>query len=373
MPAPDATTGEIVAGWPVTDRLRVGPNWVSGYYQVRAVLTSGPEAGQSVTTYVIVRQPHSRSTILVQVPVNTWQAYNGWGGKSLYDFPGLQPRARVVSFDRPYLWSGPGGQGPLSWELPVVAFIERNRWDVSYQTDVFTDRHPRSLLRHRLVVVAGHDEYWSKRMRDGFDHARAAGVNLVFMGANDAYWQIRYDDDRRTIVEYKSLTADPEPNPALKTALFRELTPPRYECALMGVQHQGGFRHTAEPPIAYTVAPGATTHPWFRGSGLREGEMLPDLVGREWDAVPAYTDACPHPGLRVLFHADDVWGAADAVTFTAPSGGRVFSSGSHQFVWALDPLPSRLFDHPYGADPRLQRFVENVLDDLGGPYARDAR
>src|SRR5262249_28930642 len=161
---------------------------------------------RSATTYVVVRQRASHSAMLVQVPVNTWEAYNGWGGKSLYPFSSTDSRQAVrVSFNRPFDWSLPGAQGPLRWGPPLVRVIERNGYDASYQSDVVTSFRPKSLLRHRLVVVAGHDEYWTKRMRDAFDAARDAGVNLAFMGANDAYWQVRLQNRGRWVFTYKSM------------------------------------------------------------------------------------------------------------------------------------------------------------------------
>ena len=340
VPAPDPTTGEIVAGWPTTDTLKIGSRWVSGYYQVRVLLTSGPEAGMSADTYVIVRRPASKTAMLVQVPVNTWQAYNSWGGKSLYDLPGLQPRARVVSFDRPYAWFGPGGQGPLGWEVPLVRFIERNGWDVSYQTDVYTDAHPTSLLRHRFVVVAGHDEYWSSRMRDAFDTARDRGVNLAFMDANDAYWQVVMQDGGRSIMSYKSLY-DPNPDPSQKTAMFRELTPPRYECELIGIQHQGvGLTWQ---PGDYTVVD--ASDPWMHGTGFKDGDTLRGLVSVESDTIPgnqSSASSCGH-ALTVFFHRDrggDKDGNADATRYITPAGSAVFASGSHQYSWGLDDFGS---------------------------------
>ena len=87
-------------------------------------------------------------------------------------------------------------------------------------------------------------------MRDAFDAARDSGTNLAFMGANTAYWQVRYEDGGETMVGYKSVY-DPEPDPYLKTAMFRELVPPRYECELLGIQHQGVGLHWQ--PGDYTV------------------------------------------------------------------------------------------------------------------------
>src|SRR5919199_2367469 len=217
--------------------LVVPPDWVSGYYEARLRLTAGTQAGRFYPVWFVVREPALRaSAIVVQVPVNTWQAYNNWGGRSLYDFNSGGARASRVSFDRPYAVRVPGAQAsPLPWEIQLVRFLEREGYDVSYQTDADTDRDPASLLRHRLVMTAGHSEYWTKAMRDGFESARDHGTNLVFTGANNAYWQVRYEDGRRTIVGYKSL-ADPIAGPALETIRFRDLAQPRAECALVGVQ-----------------------------------------------------------------------------------------------------------------------------------------
>lgn len=367
VPAPDAATGEIDANWPTTDIVRFGKKWVTGYYDVRVLLTSGPEAGKSADTYVILRQPASRTPMLVQVPVNTWQAYNSWGGKSLYDLPGLQPRARVVSFDRPYAWFGPGGQGPLGWEVPLVRYIERNGWNVSYQTDVYTDAHEASLLPHRLDVVAGHDEYWSKRMRDAWEAARDHGVNLAFMGANAAYWQVVMQDGGREIMAYKSLY-DPNPNSALKTAMFRELTPPRYECELIGIQSQG---------VGLTWQPGDYTvedasDPWMRGTGFANGDVVKGIVSVESDTIPGNQTAassCGH-ALTVFFHrdrGDDKDGNADATRYIAPSGATVFASGSHQFAWGLDDFKADTFEGHGFADVRLQRFMRNAFNAMTAP------
>ena len=87
MPPFDTNTGLLRAGWPVTDTVAVGPTWVSGYYVAKLLLTTGPAAGKTSTVPVIVREGAARaSAILVNASVYTWQAYNSWGGRSLYTF-----------------------------------------------------------------------------------------------------------------------------------------------------------------------------------------------------------------------------------------------------------------------------------------------
>ena len=146
------------ANWPVTDVVQTGSDWTSGYYLVEAVL-AGPSAVPLVgTTYFILRQPPTAppSQILVHVPVNTWEAYNAWGGRSLYNF--TMERAYRVSFERPFDHQA---ATPLWWEIQLVRFLEREGYDVSYATDIDTDANPASLLLHRLV-----DRYKARRVLD---------------------------------------------------------------------------------------------------------------------------------------------------------------------------------------------------------------
>ncbi|HWX08933.1 MAG TPA: N,N-dimethylformamidase beta subunit family domain-containing protein [Gaiellaceae bacterium] len=358
--------GAGAAGWSVTDVLHTGADWTSGYYLVEAVLAHGGTATAFFVLHDSFDAPASQ--IVVQVPVNTWQAYNTWGGASLYNF--LGQRSTAISFDRPL---GRFAQSPMWWEIQLVRFLEREGYDVSYQTDVDTDTNPASLLRHRLVIVAGHDEYWSSAMRDGFDAALAGGTNLAFLGSNDGYWNLRYADDRHTIISAKSLY-DPNPVLSQKTAMFREIGRP--ECMLMGVQHI--FFAPIPQMLNYVVPVAAAGDPWFANTGFQAGDTVVGVVGREHDILNPFPDSCIHQGLSVLFHYDGggVDQNGDAVRFTAPSGARVFASGAQQFSWGLDDWRSdgSLFPEPpvepwrgVPVDPRLQQFMRNALDDLTRP------
>ncbi len=364
-PAPNAATGLLRLQWPVTDEFQVGRNWPSGYYLANLTLTRGRAAGRgSWVPFVVRATPGQTSTqtsaqgsaILVQAAVNTWQAYNRWGGRSLYwNHTGVGDDH--VSFDRPYdqrgtpRFAGAEANLPQAWEFPLVRFLERFGYDVSYTTDVDTDRHPTELLRHRLVMTAGHDEYWTTTMRTAFELARDAGVNLAFMGANTAHWQMRYEDGGRAIVEYRSGDRDPEPSTALKTVRFRDLVPARPECQLLGVQSLaiGSGDYTASA-AGYTPP-----DPWFAGTGFTASSTLPGLVGYEYDTL---VDGCVAPAPTVLFHYSARNNPnADAVRSIARSGARIFASGSIRFSTGLDPLRGR-------GDPRLQRFMRNALADL---------
>lgn len=314
-----------------------------------------PEQGRVRSLPFVVRAaPGSEAPIAVQVPVNTWEAYNNWGGKSLYDFNSSDGvRASHLSFDRPL-----ASQPMFAYEYPLVRYLERRGFNVDYLTDADIDRAPAALAERQLVIVAGHGEYWTKAIRDGFEAAQAAGTNLAFMGANIAYWQVRYEDSRQTLVGYKSF-ADPEPDLELTTVRWRDLATPRPECELLGVQYMGGI-DTSDTGRAYEVT-AAADDPWFAGSGLTPGTLLPDLVGYEWDRI---VPGCLDREVTSLLRYSGSPSNADAIRYTAASGARVFSGGSMRYSWGLDNRAA-WWAVPDHSSPGLQRMTANALDDLG--------
>lgn len=345
--------GVLAETWPVTDVVRVPDAWVSGLYLARLALT--PETGPVRAAWVpfVVRSTDPRpSAVLVQLPTATWQAYNNWGGKSLYDFNSTGPAAVAVSSLRPFT----DGTVPLAYEYPVVQFLEANGYDVSYQTDADTDEHPTSLLSHRAVIVAGHDEYWTQAIRSGFARAVRLGTNLAFVGADIGYWRVRYENDRRTLVEYRSARLDPDSAAGERTGAFRSPAISEPECRLLGIEYAGGTSTSAYP---VTVASQASRDPWFDGTGLLPGTALPGLASYEWDSIVR----CPHgPHVVRLFASAGAPITSATIRYTAPSGARVFSAGIMRFGWALSGRPG------WGdADPRMQQFFRNVLDDLSRP------
>jgi hypothetical protein len=356
-PVLDPVTGKGVAGWQMTDNFIIPTDWISGYYIAKLVLVDGPRAGVSRRVPFIVRGAAAdRSEILAVAPVNTWQAYNNWSGKSLYYGSSTNRLpASYVSFDRPLL--------ERDWvfknEFPMVRFLERQGYNLSYATDIDVHRRPWILKRHRLVIVLGHGEYWSRAERTAFERARDAGVNLFFAGANTAYWQIRYADQERTVVGYKAFP-DPVPEPWLKTTKFRNLEPPRPECKLLGVQFRLFLEPHAANALPYRVTSVARRVRWFSGTGLHPGDQV-FVVGNEWDRV---VHSCMKPKPTVLFHYGGT-PKADAVFYRARSGATIFSGGSLQFALGLDTfVPAgdvKLFNQ---ADPRLQRFTCNLIADM---------
>ena len=356
------------------------------------VLTSGSQNGNARYSPFVVRSnapQASASSILVVVPFNTYNAYNEWGKTSAYVnttngsiFPLSNDHAYKVSFNRPFHrreWR--------FWDINLLRFLEREGYDVSYVSDTDVDANPQILQQHRAVIVSGHAEYWTQNERNGFDAARDAGTNLFFAGANDAYWQVRYEDsscaddntvcartvgDRRTMVIYKGPNEgpdDPMPGTANDTSKFRELGRP--ECELQGgVQYGSWFPNDGYRD--YTTTAAGAADPWAAGAGLSNGSTVSGLVGFEYDS---FFPNCDVPGTPQILFAyqgpenPDEFDSA-AVKYTADgSGARVFSAGSEQWAWGLDSYrwDPTLFTAIPPTNPAVQQFTRNMLTDMQKP------
>src|SRR5262249_35882908 len=193
------------------------------------------------------------SDIVYQVPVATYQAYNNWGGKSLYDFNSTSGNPAVkVSFDRPYTaWSGAGSL--FDGDFNMVRWLERQGYDLSYITSVDLHQGTPPITGHKVFLSNFHDEYWSSPMRDRVTAARDAGVDIAFFGAHSIYWQIRFEPSttgtaNRVIVGYKetALTNDPyqSTQPSLLTTQWREVPVSRPENQVLGVMFESFFDYS---------------------------------------------------------------------------------------------------------------------------------
>jgi sugar lactone lactonase YvrE len=352
QPTPAPTeTGLIECRWPVSFTIPTDPAWTSGVYLAAITRDDGPQ------TYVVfvVRADERKGAAVVQLSVTTWQAYNAWGGKSLY----TGGPAQEVSFDRPYLEGNGAGQY-FRWEHFFVLWAESRGLDLTYVTNVDVDRDPALLAGQRLFLSVGHDEYWSRPARAALEGALAAGTSAAFFSANAIYWQIRLEpskgsgEPRRTLVCYKGRPEDPLRGTPLETVRWREAPVSEPENGLLGVMYS-----------AWLLADGAfvvrnASHWIYEGTGVRDGDSIPGIVGYETDR--RYDNGRTPPGTEVLARSPVVvvTGRPDwheATIRATPAGGFVFASGTIEWAWGLS--------HPSLADRRVQRVTENVLRRAG--------
>ncbi|RSN15976.1 hypothetical protein DMB42_04160 [Nonomuraea sp. WAC 01424] len=311
--------------------------WAEGAYLIRLDASTGAQRYVPVT----VRSASTRGRVVLVNAVTTWQAYNLWGGRSLYLGPGgFADRSRAVTFDRPY--DGGGARLFLDFEQSALAVAERSKVPLAYLTSL--DLGPGVLDGAKAVVSLGHDEYWSPAMRTAVTRARDSGTNLAFLGANAIYWRIA--------IQGRTVACDKE----RLCPLWRDSRP---ESALVGQMYD-----CFPAQGAYTVSrPG---HWIFAGT---RGRRFPGMVGPETDKVSRGSPK----GVEVL--ADSPFSCSGRTTtsqstyYTAPSGAGVFASGTMRWVCAMR---GKKCGHgvPESAAAFTRRATTNVLTRFAaGPAA----
>lgn len=359
-----AATG---TGWNPNAIVSTG-GWEPGVYTIDM-----HEVGENEPYYnlaqIILRPAAPSGDVLVKLGTNTWQAYNSFGGHSLYpdgDDPAAATRGAMVSFDRPC------HAAFYEYEVFLVRWLEHlaaeEGFRVEYASNFDVHAKPGLLDSYRLVICGSHDEYWSAEEFDAFEQRIfERGGHTFFFGANTAYWQVRYVDiDRppdgpflgRQMVCHKSARdpvarrVTPKEGRRLMTARFRE-DARRPESMLMGSAYQDWFQPSSEATlrVAYEVVRG--DGPLFEGTGLKAGDTIADVVGYEWDCRDPQGDGArlwnPRKSMNAGIHAaaievlftgapvsaDGRRGLAEAVMFTSPAGARVFNAGSIRWAWGL--------------------------------------
>lgn len=369
----DPTTRLVEAKWNTSYTLQTAADWTTGLYLAK--LTDSTTGKQSYVEFV-VRDDNRPAEIGFQEANNTVAAYNNYGGYSSYAFNSInnQP-AYKVSFDRPL---SPTTQGVLAWEYQTASWAEAQGYDISYYANTDVQTNPFQLYSQNAFLSVGHDEYWSLEMRNNIEKARDNGTNLAFFSANSAYWRVRYEPSttgqaNRVLAIYKDdWNLDPiaQLDNSQATTRFRSAQVNRPENALLGVMYTG---QTSDVTGGFDFVVSNAADPYYAGTGLKNGDKIPGLVGYEWDGVvnngltpnglvvlsssPANPDAGVGPGLPTGTPTN----VSNAVRYTAASGAKVFSSGSIQWVWGLN---GSLTPNPRQS-PLAQKIATNVFADLG--------
>lgn len=394
-------TGLIDCGnWAQSASWTVPSDATSGIYFARAVRSDTNGASHIM---FVVRDDASTSPLLFQTSDTTWQAYNNYGGNSLYQGTGpgtgggSNGRAYKVSYNRPFNTRNVdnGQDWVFNTEYPMVRWLEANGYNVSYFTGLDSDRRGNLINNHKAFLSVGHDEYWSGTQRANVEAARDAGVHLAFFSGNEVFWKTRWENSidasgtaNRTLVCYKEThnfpnNKDPA-DPPIWTGTWRDPrnSPPA----------DGGRPENALLGTIFTVNDGATTSitvpeadgkmRFWRNTSIANLAVgtsvnLPNgTLGYEWDEdldngfrpaglvrlsttivnnAPVLTDYGSTFGSATANHALTLY-RSDS------SGALVFGAGTVQWPWGLDSTHDRAGTP---TDIRMQQATVNLFADMG--------
>ncbi len=362
--------------------------WASGIYLAKLSANTAP-AKESYIIFV-VRDDERPATYVSQLPVTTYQAYNFWGGKSLYTGCEVQEagwrcadgarQSNAVSFNRPYgRGANPAsaagvGAGEFitnvqparagyeisnaAWDYNMVRWMEKQGYDLKYITNLDLHENSAVLQKTKAFISTGHDEYYSKPMWDRLVSAKLAGINLAFFSANQIYWQVRFNDGvygsskkNRTMICYRA-GGDPVTDNNLTTNQFRYLGRP--EAGLIGNQY-------IKDPIVGDVTLSNASHWLFSGTGASKDTVLKGLLGYEINAHVA--DISP-PQTKILAHSVSNGYASHITYYVDASSAQVFATGTMQWSWGLDNFIPNNLRSDY-TDPIAQRFSANLFNAIG--------
>ncbi len=376
--------------WPAAFELTVPDSWASGYYSVRLAVRDGggkfiqrnSRSAESSLFFIIrPQQPGSQTKILIQLSTNTYNAYNNWGGSSLYSYHGRNHlQGHRVSFDRPL-----AGQFS-NWESPFIAWAEQNGYQLDYAANSDLEFHPEILQHYKLVLSVGHDEYWSAPMRDHLEQYIKQGGNVAFFSGNSVCWQVRSEDDGRALTCWKQWYNQdpvfPTDDHSTLTTLWSHHLVNRPENQLTGVGFLYGGYHKShgqfmDGSAAYRVH--RPEHWIFEKTGIKQGDEFggkDTIVGYECDGcqfvmqdglpVPTHKDGTPKT-FQILATCPAKWAPGDSLWYDRfekdrvgaavlgmyTNGGTVLTVGSTDWAHGLR-----------GKDPIVQQITRNVLDRL---------
>jgi hypothetical protein len=299
--------------------------WPSGVYFAK-LHSSNHLVG--FAPFVLRPSALGRHPVALVVPTRTWQAYNlrDENGDGVGDSWYARWRIHTVRLGRPFLNRGV----PYHWrlyDLPFIRWLDRTNKHVDYLADSDLDAIASgSELAHayKLIIFPSHHEYVTTHEYDVVERYRDLGGNLMFMYANDFFWQVVKRGD---VLE--------------RTKEWRDLGRP--ESALIGVQYRAS--NSTHPRLPWVVRRAPANRWLFAGTSIHVGSSL-SLGGVEIDRT---TSDSP-PGTQVLAEIPNIFGpgfTAQMTYYETSAGAKVFAAGAFTLV-GMPP------------DPPVARMLENL-------------
>ena len=319
--------------WPVLHEVKIPANWKSGAYIV--VLRVEKDGTKRENEAFFVLRGNGQNRIAYLLTTCTWMAYNAWGGGSHYW--GIDGPSPVLSFARPWergfivappsvpyestvpyklrFDHEPDFAGGLFTAYPVMmglggfcaasgwaednrhfaVWAEKNGYEMDYLAQTDLENGPEVLRPYDVVIVTGHDEYWSWNQRDAMD-AYVEGGGRMARFAGNILWQVRIEDNKQVSYKFTAEERDPVRNDPkrrhLLTSTWDNRLVKRPAAQTFGVTGLQGIM-AATPSGARRSHGGFIVyrpkHWAFEGTGLGYADSFGEregIVGPEVDGLP---------------------------------------------------------------------------------------
>jgi hypothetical protein len=266
--------------------------WQSGLYYARLMSQSHPEKIYNVPFVVRAATPGLTSKILFKFSYNTLQAYNWWGGGSLYS-PTQDPNSltttNLVAMDRPLEsgWSTAFHHPFLgTWHGVFANLLDSLGYQMEYCNNIDLDGDSTDpplgvnlLTNYNMLILFQHDEYWSFFERFHIEQFKGLNYhgNIASFSANTCYWQVNWDSSS----DYSKMYCGKwQGVPSTK---WRELVPPNPESKLLGEQYQyGGNALYADSTVEEPPMKARNLQHWiYRGVSF----PADSLIGKGWFGI----------------------------------------------------------------------------------------
>jgi hypothetical protein len=193
---------------------------------------------------------------------------------------------------------------------------------------------------------------------------RDAGVNVLFLSGNSVCWVSPFRDSSSGVPN-RIITRHAPYAGLARQEHFDELT------------HYNGRKGPDEGLLmgAINVIPVNGGGDWictkpdhwiFEGTGMKQGDAIPGLIGWEYHGDPAKID-----GLEVVANGTAWQGGKKPQQWTAtiypgPKGNFVFNAATIFWCQGLSKPPGHMipwshYNRPHGPDARVQRITANLL------------
>ncbi|MEB0261762.1 MULTISPECIES: N,N-dimethylformamidase beta subunit family domain-containing protein [unclassified Mucilaginibacter] len=232
---------------------------------------------------IICKSKIKNTDLTVVYPMNTDNAYNICGGKSLYG-PTHSDRSTVVSFERYF-------QFPTDYTTGFTKWANMQSYSINYIVD--TDLEDYNVIANsKTLIIIGHSEYWTRKARINADMFVASGKNMLVLSGNTMWWQVRYAQNKTLMICTKDAAYDPIGNSVYSTIHWSDDILKYPITQSIGADWNGGGYANQLPNRWNGFKVTNASSPLFEGLNLKNGDII-KLPSYEVDGAPVVKTILP--------------------------------------------------------------------------------